>query len=108
VINGINVICRTVPIEYSAIVKDICFQLKNELPNLFLALGVTAGGKANLSIIISDNLVSERGLHAGNMIRTAAKAINGGGGGQPFYATAGGSNPDGFGEVWKILKEALK
>jgi alanyl-tRNA synthetase len=108
VINGINVICRTVPIENSAIVKDICFQLKNELPNLFLALGVTAGGKANLSIIISDNLVSERGLHAGNMIRTAAKAINGGGGGQPFYATAGGSNPDGFGEVWKILKEALK
>jgi alanyl-tRNA synthetase len=108
VINGINVICQVVPIENGAIVKDICFQLKNEIPNLFLALGSTSGGKANLSIIISDNLVSERDLHAGNIIRNAAKAIQGGGGGQPFYATAGGSKPEGFNEAFSMLKELLK
>jgi alanyl-tRNA synthetase len=107
VINGVNVLCQIVPIENSAIIKDICFQLKGEIPDLFLALGANIGGKANLSIIISDNLVKERNLNAGNIIRETAKAIQGGGGGQPFYATAGGNKPEGLPEVFSMIKGML-
>jgi alanyl-tRNA synthetase len=107
VINGVNVISEIVPIENSQIIKDICFQLKNEIDNLFLVLGAKVGGKANLTIMISDNLVKEKNLNAGNIIRNAAKAIQGGGGGQPFYATAGGSKPDGLAEAFQIAKASL-
>jgi alanyl-tRNA synthetase len=108
IINGINVICQIVPIENSQIIKDISFQLKNEIADLFLVLGAKVGGKVNLSIIISDNLVKERNLNAGNIIREAAKPILGGGGGQPFYATAGGSKPDGLIKAFEIAKESIK
>jgi alanyl-tRNA synthetase len=107
VINGVNVINEIVPIENSQIIKDICFQLKNEIDNLFLVLGAKVGGKANLTIMISDNLVKEKNLNAGNIIRNAAKAIQGGGGGQPFYATAGGSKPEGLAEAFQIAKASL-
>lgn len=107
VINGINVISEIVPIENSQIIKDICFQLKNEIDNLFLILGAKVSEKANLTIMISDNLVKEKNLNAGNIIRNAAKAIHGGGGGQPFYATAGGSNPQGLIEAFQIAKSSL-
>jgi len=107
VINGINVICEIVPIGNSQILKDISFQLKNEITDLFLVLGANVGGKVNLTIMISDNLVKDKNLHAGNIIRNAAKAIQGGGGGQPFYATAGGSNPEGLPEAFGIAKSSL-
>jgi alanyl-tRNA synthetase len=107
-IGDINVISRIVSIENNQIIKDICFQLKNEVSNLFLVLGSTIGGKANLTIMISENLVKERNLNAGIIIRNAAKAIQGGGGGQPFYATAGGSDPSGLKSAFEIAIESIK
>jgi alanyl-tRNA synthetase len=104
----INVISQIVSIENNQIIKDICFQLKNEISNLFLVLGSTVGGKANLTIMISENLVKDRNLNAGNIIRNAAKAIQGGGGGQPFYATAGGNDPSGLKKAFEIAKESIK
>ncbi|HNW52555.1 MAG TPA: alanine--tRNA ligase, partial [Prolixibacteraceae bacterium] len=107
--NGdLNVISQQISLDNPQMIKDICFQLKNEIPNLFLVLGAVVGGKANLTVMISENLVSERNLNAGNIIRNAAKAIKGGGGGQPFYATAGGSDPAGLPQAFEIAKESIK
>lgn len=107
-INGINVLTAKVPLNDPQLIKDLAFQLKGEIDNLFLVLGAEVNGKANLSIMISDNLVKEKGLNAGQIIRDAAKAIQGGGGGQPFYATAGGRNADGLDEAFVIAKQVLK
>nr|MDA3779328.1 DHHA1 domain-containing protein [Bacteroidales bacterium] len=78
------------------LIKDMAFQLKNEYNNLFLVIGAKIKGKANLSITISEKLAIENNLNAGKIIREIAKEIQGGGGGQAFYATAGGKNPDGL------------
>ncbi len=103
-INGINIIAASVDIDSAAAIKDLAFQLKGEMDNLFLTLGADLNGKANLTIMISDNLVKEKNLHAGNIIRKAAKEINGGGGGQPFYATAGGKNVQGLQKALETAK----
>ncbi|MBN1925444.1 MAG: alanine--tRNA ligase [Prolixibacteraceae bacterium] len=100
--DGINVIAQIIPVDNAQNIKDIAFQLKNEVDNLFLVLGANLNDKPNLTVMISDNLVKEKGLNAGQIIREASKAIQGGGGGQPFYATAGGKNPDGLKEAIEI------
>ena len=87
------------------IVKNIAFQLKGEFnDNLFFVVGTVVDNKPNLTVMISDDLV-KKGLHAGNIIRQAAKHIQGGGGGQPNFATAGGKNADG---LQKAVDEVLK
>ena len=63
---------------------------------MFLVLGAENEGKANLTVMISENLIKEKGLDAGKIIRDLAKEIQGGGGGQPHIATAGGKNPAGI------------
>ena len=77
-------------------IKDIAFQLKGQVDNLFAVLGGHADGKASLTIVIDENLAKEKGYDAGAMIRELAKEIQGGGGGQKFFATAGGKNPSGL------------
>ena len=95
-INGINFLAQQVKVDNAAIIKDIAFQLKGEVENLFLVLAAEIYGKANVHVMIADHLVKERGLNASAIIRELAKAVNGGGGGQPFYATAGGKEPAGI------------
>ncbi len=95
-INGINVLVSEVEIPNTDQLKNLSFQLRNETENLFCVLGCMLHGKPMLSIIISDNLVAEKKLHAGNIVKELAKEIQGGGGGQPFYATAGGNRADGL------------
>ena len=95
-VNGVNVIAEKVALDSAQAVKDLSFQLKGEIENLFLVLGAEIEGKPSLSIIIADNLVKEKGLNAGQIIREAAKEMKGGGGGQPFYATAGGKDVSGI------------
>jgi len=95
-INGVNVITKKLTAVDAATIKDLAFQLKAQIDNLYLVLGAEINGKPNLTIAISDNLATERKLHAGNIIREAAKEMQGGGGGQPFFATAGGANINGL------------
>lgn len=94
--NGANMLIAKVDISSAEQLKNLSFQLKAEVENLVCVLGCVLNGKPMLSIIISDNLVAERKLHAGNLVKELAKEIQGGGGGQPFYATAGGNNVNGL------------
>jgi len=98
--NGIQVIAQKVPMKSAAQLKDACFLLKAEMENLFCVLAAEFdGGKCGLAIAISEELVQEKALNAGQIIREAAKAIKGGGGGQAFFATAGGKNAAGLQEA---------
>lgn len=94
-INGINFLGTTVNLDGGSI-KDILFQLKGEVDNFFGVIGGNEGDKCTISIIVSDSIIADRGLNAGNLVREVAKHIQGGGGGQPFFATAGGKNPAGL------------
>jgi len=94
-INGINFLGTTVNLDGGSI-KDILFQLKGEVDNFFGVIGGNEGDKCTISIIVSDSIISDKGLNAGNLVREVAKHIQGGGGGQPFFATAGGKNPSGL------------
>ena len=95
-INGVNVITRVVEMQ-PASVKDLVFQLRAAVEPPFLcAIGSKFQDKPMLSIMMSDDLVKDHGLNAGQMIREAAKLIQGGGGGQPHYAQAGGKNTEGL------------
>ena len=76
--------------------KDLAYQLRGEYDQAVIVLGCVADAKPQLLIIITDNLVNELGLNAGQTIREVAKFIQGGGGGQPFFATAGGKNAAGM------------
>ena len=95
-INGVNVITRIVEMQ-PASVKDLVFQLRAAVEPPFLcAIGSKFQDKPMLSIMMSDDMVKDHGLNAGQMIREAAKLIQGGGGGQPHYAQAGGKNTEGL------------
>ena len=85
--------------------KDVAFQLRGEYDKFILIAGGVAAGKPHLTIMFSNNLVDEFGLNAGQIVREAAQEIKGGGGGQPFFATAGGSDPEG---IEKAIKKAEK
>jgi len=106
-INGINFIAEVIEIGSAGAIRDLAFQMKNEMKNLFLLTGAEINGKANLALMISDNLVKERGLDAGDIIRKIAKKINGGGGGQPFFATAGGNKPSGLNDAISMAKKIV-
>jgi len=95
-INGVNFLAQQLKVDNAAMIKDIAFQLKGEVENLFLVLAAEIDGKANVHVMISENLVKAHGLNAGAIIRELAKTVNGGGGGQAFYATAGGKEPAGI------------
>ncbi|MFN0187229.1 MAG: alanine--tRNA ligase [Bacteroidia bacterium] len=93
--DGINRIIAQVDLDAESI-KNISYELKNQLSDLYCFLCANVDGKPHLSLMLSDSLVSEKGLNAMAIIRNLAKEIQGGGGGQPFYATAGGKNADGL------------
>jgi len=95
-INGVQFIGDIIDIDSPAAIKDLAFQMKNETTNLVMVLGSEIDGKANLSVMISDNLIKDKNLNANQIVREISKEIDGGGGGQPFYATAGGKNPQGL------------
>jgi len=95
-VNGINFIAQKVQLPNADAVKNLAYQLKDIVPNLFLVLGVEVDGKPGLTVMIAENLVKEKGMHAGNIVKELAKEIKGGGGGQPFFATAGGSDVSGL------------
>ena len=93
--DGVSVISGKTILPAEA-VKDIAFQLRAEVENALVVIGSVNDGKPLLTCAASDLLVKENGVNVGKAIREAAKLMQGGGGGQPHFATAGGKNPDGL------------
>jgi len=91
----------------SAAVKDLAYNLKDTTSNLIMLLGSEKDGKASLSLIISNDLVQSGKFDASKLVRELAKEIEGGGGGQPFFATAGGKNPSGIENAFRRMKQLL-
>ncbi len=103
-VNGINFIAEQVDVD-TASIKDIVFSLKNDIDKLFVVLGNISEGKVSITLMISDDLVEANKWNASKIIRDLAKEIQGGGGGQDFYATAGGKNPAGLTNVFSKARE---
>ena len=95
-INGVTVVSAILPLMPQG-VKDLVFKIRQAVPeNLLCVIGSVDAGKPMLSVMLSDDMVKDHNLNAGQLVREAAKLIQGGGGGQPHYATAGGKNVDGL------------
>jgi len=95
----INYIARSVVFDSAEEIKNMLFELKNEVPSLVCVLATETNQKPSVSVIISDNLVKDKNLNAGAIVKELAKEIKGGGGGQAFYAQAGGSDLSGLPKV---------
>ncbi|TKC05988.1 alanine--tRNA ligase [Pedobacter frigoris] len=95
-INGVNVIATHVELPNADAVKNLAFAVKDLVDDLFLVFTTLIDDKPGITVMLSENLVKDKGLNASNIVRELAKDIQGGGGGQPFYATAGGKNKDGL------------
>ena len=94
--NGVKVITAVLPMEPAA-AKDLMFKLRQAVSeNMLAVIGTVANDKPMLNVAMSDNLVKDHSLNAGQMVREAAKLIKGGGGGQPHFAQAGGKDKDGL------------
>lgn len=107
-VNGINFLAAKIELSSAEAIKSLAYSIRAEIPNLFLVLGAVSQEKPNLTVMISDNLVGEKGFDAGKIVRELAKEIQGGGGGQAFYATAGGKNLSGLESAISKAKDYIK
>src|SRR5690606_13117917 len=103
-INGVNFLAKKIDLDAGGM-KDLAFEMGGETENLFLVFGSEHDGKALLACYISKELATQKGLDAGKIVRELGKYIQGGGGGQPFFATAGGKNPAGIDEALSVSKQ---
>ena len=106
-VNGVHFLAKMVDLDASGI-KDLSFELGQQFENSVLLFGTEQNGKALLSCYVSKQLVASKGLNAGTIVRELGRYIQGGGGGQPFYATAGGKNPAGLQEALDKAKSYLE
>ena len=106
-INGSNFIAANLPLNDSNAIKNLAYQLESELGDAIIVFGAKVGDKPQLMVTISKSLVESKSLHAGKMIRELAKEIKGGGGGQAFFATAGGKDPEGLDKAIARAKSLL-
>ena len=106
-IAGVPMVLEQMNLPSADAAKQLCFQLKQELVNPVVVLAFLADDKPGLAIYIDEQWVGERGWNATQMIRECAKEIQGGGGGQPFFATAGGKNVDGLSAALASAKGIL-
>jgi len=101
IINGVNTLTEEVSNLDANSLKNIALQIRKELENTFIVIGGKYNGKVLLTVALSDDLLSSKNISAAEIIREIAVEINGGGGGQPFFATAGGSNAEGLQRAFK-------
>lgn len=106
-INGISFIAQRVDMDMPTI-KDLCFALKVAHSNLVVLLASESGAKVNLSLLITEDLVNTKGFNAGTMVKEIAREIKGGGGGQPFFATAGGTDANGIDKAFAAARRILE
>ncbi|WP_224998338.1 alanine--tRNA ligase [Cesiribacter sp. SM1] len=95
-INGMQVIIQQVEVPNAEVLRNLAYELRQKFDRLFLVLAADIEGKPQVAVMFSDALVQERSLNAGNVVRELAKEIKGGGGGQAFFATAGGKDISGL------------
>ncbi|WP_266365570.1 alanine--tRNA ligase [Tellurirhabdus rosea] len=105
---GYHVLVERVTVPSADALKQLAYDLKAKVGNLALVLGAEIGGKPQLAVMFADELVKAKNLHAGNVVKELAKEIRGGGGGQPFFATAGGSDPAGLDRALAKGRELLQ
>jgi alanyl-tRNA synthetase len=105
-VNGVRFLAKQIDLDAAGI-KDLSFEMGQNQNNLFLLFGTEQNGKALLSCYISKELVISKNLNAGTIVRELGKHIQGSGGGQPFFATAGGKNSAGIGEALEQAKAYL-
>ncbi|MGM0581108.1 MAG: alanine--tRNA ligase [Bacteroidota bacterium] len=106
--NDITVIISEITLPNADALKKLSFELKNEVDSLFAVLACNVDGKPQISVVVSENLVEAKDLNAGKIIRDLAKNIQGGGGGQAFFATAGGKKLEGLPDVVSQAKNMAK
>src|SRR5690606_1766674 len=106
-INGVNFLAKKVDLDANG-AKDLAYELGGNMNNLFLVLATVTEDKPMLTCYISKELVESKNLNAGQVVRELGKYIQGGGGGQPFFATAGGKNPNGIDEALANAKRFLR
>lgn len=105
-LNGVHFLTKELDLDAAGL-KDLAFELGGEIDNLFILFGSKANDKALLTCYIDKQLVSSKGLDAGKIVRELGKHIQGGGGGQPFFATAGGKKPEGIAIALAQVKEYI-
>ncbi|MFQ3212512.1 MAG: alanyl-tRNA synthetase [Marivirga sp.] len=107
-VNGVSVLVEQITMPSADALKKLSFELKNEIKALFAVLACDIDGKPQISVVIDETIVAEKSLNAGQIIRDLAKNIQGGGGGQPFFAIAGGKDIAGLAAVIEQAKQLVK
>ncbi len=95
-VGDINMIAEVVEVPSADALKQLAYELKAKIGDLYCVLGAEVNGKPQLAVMIAENLIASKNLNAGQIIKEIAKEIKGGGGGQPFFATAGGNDVSGL------------
>jgi alanyl-tRNA synthetase len=104
VINGVNVLALKVDVPSGDALKQLAYDLKAKIENAYIVLGAVINDKPQIAVMIDENVMKSNGLHAGNIVKEAAKEMRGGGGGQPHFATAGGSDSTGIDKAIAVAK----
>jgi alanyl-tRNA synthetase len=105
--NGCTLVLERVSVPNADALKNIAYALRNQFDDLLMVLAADIEGKPQVAVMIGEKLEATKKYHAGNMVKELAKEIDGGGGGQPFFATAGGKNSSGLDRVLVKAKELL-
>lgn len=106
-INGHQILNKKLSLPNAESLKQLLFELKQKYPSLFAVIEAEVNSKPMIGVMISESILEDSELHAGKLVKEWAKLIKGGGGGQPFFATAGGTDMKGLDEVNKVVKEFI-
>ena len=107
-VGSVQMIAQVVDVPSAEALKQLAYELKAKIGDLYCVLGAEIAGKPQLAVMIADNVLADHKLNAGQIVREMAKEIKGGGGGQPFFATAGGSDVSGLNRAVEVGKGFLK
>lgn len=105
--NGHTLIAEKVSVPNADTLKNIAYALRNQFDDLLLVLAADVDGKPQVTVMLGEKLEATKKFHAGNLVKELAKEIDGGGGGQPFFATAGGKNLAGLDRVLGKMRELI-
>ena len=100
-------IIERVEVPSADVLKNISYALRNQFPDLILVLAADVGGKPQVAVMLGEELARKKLYHAGQLVKELAREIEGGGGGQDFFATAGGKKPDGLNAVLTKAEELI-